>query len=98
MRTFYQAATVSKKPWERRFAERLALAYAAGQLAIEWKIVPWNQQELLDAVVTTYGAARSVVRLAEGKEKSTDEIVAEIRFRLSDRSRFCDLRSTARPR
>jgi putative DNA primase/helicase len=96
MRSFYLKATVPEKPWERRFAERFALTYAAGQLAIEWKIVPWNQQELLDAVVTTYGSARSVVRLAEGKEKSTDEIVAEIRVRLSNRSRFRDLRSTAR--
>jgi putative DNA primase/helicase len=96
MRSFYLKATVPEKPWERRFAERFALTYAAGQLAIEWNIVPWNQQELLDAVVTTYGSARSVVRLAEDKEKSTDEIVAEIRVRLSDRSRFRDLRSTAR--
>jgi putative DNA primase/helicase len=96
MRTFYQMATVSKKPWERRFAERFALAYAAGQLAIEWQILPWSEQQLLDAVATTYAAARSVVGLAEGKEKSTDEIVEDIRVRLFDRSRFRDLRSTAR--
>lgn len=47
MRTFYLKATVSKKGWERRFADRFALAYAAGQLAIEWEIVPWRQRELL---------------------------------------------------
>jgi len=96
MRTFYLKATVSKNGWERRFAERFALAYAAGQLAIEWEIVPWSEQELLDAVMTTYAAARSVVRLAEGREKSTDEIVADIRIHLRDRSRIHDLTSTAR--
>ncbi len=96
MRTFNLKATVSKNSWERRFAERFALAYAAGRLAIEWEIVPWSQRELLDALVTTYAAARSVVRLAEGREKSTNEIIADIRMHLRDRSRIRDLRLTAR--
>jgi putative DNA primase/helicase len=96
MRSFYLKVTVPEKPWERRFAERFALAYAAGQLAIEWEIVPWSQQELLDAVVTTYAAARSVVRLAEDREKTTDDIIAKISVHLRDRSRIYDLRKTAR--
>lgn len=96
MRTFYLKATVSKNGWERRFAERFALAYAAGQLAIDWKILPWGQQELLDAVVTTYAAAGSVVRLAEGREKSIDEIIATISVHLRHRSWIYDLRKNAR--
>jgi putative DNA primase/helicase len=96
MRTFYLQARVPENPWERRFAERFALTYAAGQLAIEWKIVPWSQQELVDAVVTTYAAARSAVRSAERREKSTDEMIANIRMHLRDGSRIRDLRSTAR--
>jgi uncharacterized protein (DUF927 family) len=96
MRAFCLKATIPEKPWERRFAERFALTYAAGQLAIEWKIVPWSQQELLDAVLATYRAARSVVGLAKGREKSSDEIIADIRVHLRDRSCIHDLRSTAR--
>jgi hypothetical protein len=53
---------------------------------------------LLDAVVTTYAAARSVVRLAEGREKSTDDIIANISVHLRDRSRIYDLGKTARHR
>jgi hypothetical protein len=90
MRTFYREAQVADERWEGRFAERFALAYAAGRLAIGWDILPWRGRELLDAVVATYQVSRSVVP----QETSTTDIVAKICAGLRDRSRIHDLRST----
>jgi hypothetical protein len=93
MKIFHGRAKVPvpNNGWEGRFADRFALAYAAGRLAIEWGILPWSRQELLDAVVTVYHASRSVVP----KQTSIANIIARIFTGLRDTSRILDLRSTA---
>ncbi|CAO3449079.1 DUF927 domain-containing protein [Azospirillum largimobile] len=62
---FMSAAGVSTDSWERRYASRFALAYAAACLAIAAKIVPWQREEALEALVDTYQAARAVPKDGE---------------------------------
>jgi hypothetical protein len=46
-------------PYEVRFAKRFALAYAAGLLAIEYGVVPWNREIVYRSIRRVYRKARS---------------------------------------
>ena len=58
---FYHYALVSEDGWERRFAEKFALACAAGVLASRWKILPWSEQHIRKATRSCYRRARKAV-------------------------------------
>lgn len=60
--SFYTFAAVAEHPgWERRFAEKFAVAAAAGILAIRWKVLPWTENEVLIAIRRCYRRARKSV-------------------------------------
>jgi hypothetical protein len=59
--TFMNAAQIPNDAWERRFAQRFALAFAAGAIAGEFGIVPWDKKTIGLAVKSCYLAARATV-------------------------------------
>jgi hypothetical protein len=65
MQTFIKWARVPEDGWERRFAERFALAFAAGAIAAEFDIVPWSREMLGKNIRACYRAARGRVPDAE---------------------------------
>jgi hypothetical protein len=54
MDEFRREARVPDEGWEQRFAMRFALAYAAAGLAIRFKVLPWRERQVLDAIVECY--------------------------------------------
>jgi uncharacterized protein (DUF927 family) len=45
----------------RDVAEKFGLIYAGGMLGIQYKLLPWEETELLDAVAKSYVAARALL-------------------------------------
>jgi putative DNA primase/helicase len=91
---FFNEATVPKESWERRFAQRFALAYAAASIAIRYKIVPWQKEFVLGAIVSVYRAAREAV---PDYEKSVALATRAIRRKLKAGRRLIDLREGHKP-
>ena len=58
---FIKAARVPNDAWERRFAQRFALAFAAGAIAGEFGVAPWDTKTIGWAVKSCYLAARAAV-------------------------------------
>ena len=54
-----QAGLNNSGGWEKRFADRFAIIYAAGSMAHSWKILPWDNIGL--SVLRCYRAARDVL-------------------------------------
>jgi putative DNA primase/helicase len=61
MQRFFQGAGVPEEGWERRFAKRFALSYAAAKLALKYGIVPWDGKMIAQAINACYVAARAAV-------------------------------------
>ena len=61
MSRFMAEAKVSDDAWERRFAQRFALAFAAGSIAADFGIVPWKVGAIGDAVRFCYWTARQAI-------------------------------------
>jgi hypothetical protein len=49
-----EVAVDQNNAFEIRFAKRFALAYAAGRLAIEYKVVPWSRSRVLKCIGRVY--------------------------------------------
>jgi hypothetical protein len=66
MRQFYDYLPLGEdNGWERRFAQKFALAAAAGVLGVRWNVLPWNEEHVLEAVKSCYGRSREAVPEAE---------------------------------
>ena len=77
---------------ESRVARGFGLAALAGELAIEWRIVPWEKDEALTSAITIFGHWRAAQpRSPRGKEHAQ---IAELIMDFVDKhgnSRFCDI-------
>lgn len=89
---FMEEAGVAATGWERRFARRFGIAYAAGRLGISWRILPWDRDELRSAITEVYRSARAAV---PDLEQQVDEALAKIKRCLRSRKRLRDLRKGA---
>lgn len=89
---FIKMAQVPDIGWERRFAQRFAIAYAAGRLGIEHGILPWKKKQLLAAILDVYRAARAAI---PDLEQKVDGAIATIADRLRSKKRLRDLRPGA---
>jgi hypothetical protein len=76
MARFMERAKVPSTTFERRFAERFALVYAAGLAAAETHIVPWSKEEIGKAVRCVYRRARSAL---PDSPKSQAEAIESLR-------------------
>jgi hypothetical protein len=84
---------VPDKGWERRFAERFALAYAAACVAIKAGILPWTRQQALDAIAACYHDARGAV---PDTAAQLAKVLARIRRTLTAKRKLVDLRQPGR--
>jgi putative DNA primase/helicase len=79
---------------ETRVARGFGIAALAGELAIEWGIVPWKKEEALNSAIAVFGRWRAAQpRSPKGKEHAQ---IAELITDFVDKhgnSRFCDLHS-----
>jgi putative DNA primase/helicase len=57
MQAFMKGAQVPGDGWERRFAQRFALAFAAGAIAAKFGIVPWSRAMVGQNIRACYQAA-----------------------------------------
>jgi putative DNA primase/helicase len=97
MKRFQRVANVPDQGWERRFAERFGLVYAAIRIATKMGILPWTQHQALEAVVSCYRAARGAISDAEG---TLQKALADLREALAtgDELKLIDLRQAPRKR
>ena len=61
MAEFQANVDVPLNGWERRFASRFALAYAAAMLGAEFRIFPWSQEVIFDSIAACYRDARTML-------------------------------------
>ncbi len=78
MDKFMVMADVPDHGWERRFAKRFALAFAAADMAIRVDILPWSKEQAFEAINICYKAARMRV-------PDADSILADGLARLKER-------------
>lgn len=90
---FGELAGVPTHGWERRFAKRFALAYAAAMLGREAGVLPWSAEETRDAIVKVYRDARAFV---PGYEELIEEAIGQIGAKLRAKKGFRDLRQNAK--
>jgi putative DNA primase/helicase len=83
---------------ETRVARGFGIAALAGELAIEWGIVPWEKGEALTSAISIFGHWRAAQpRSPKGKEHAQ---IAELITDFVDKhgnSRFCDIHSSVDP-
>lgn len=79
---FMVKSGVSQQSWERRFASRFALAYAAAMLARTFKILPWSEGRLFKALSSAWADARSAV---QGEAERTTAVLAKLRTKARSR-------------
>lgn len=90
MSWFKRKLRVPVEGWERRFAERFALAYAAARLAADLEILPWTQDQTFQAINTCYKAARGAI---QDEGAMLREVLARVQASLAAERRLIDLRS-----
>jgi hypothetical protein len=88
---FLVKAEVPSDAWERRFAARFALAYAAGRMAIKMGILPWKPAHFRSAIITCYrdanqGISNSPTRIVDA--------VSQVHEKLRTREGLLDLRTS----
>jgi uncharacterized protein YxjI len=72
MQEFYDKHEISNKNgYEQRIAKRFALAYAGGKLAIDYGILPFDEQSVMDGISKCY------VDSMNSRPKSNDELAQE---------------------
>lgn len=62
MQLFVAKCGVADQSWERRFASRFALAYAAAMLAKKYQILPWSDRRIFGALSAAWMDARCIVQ------------------------------------
>src|SRR5205814_7539417 len=85
---FMKAVQVPNDAWERRFARRFALAFAAGAIAADFGIVPWGRKTIGLAIKACYLAARAAVPDAD---KLREDGLTRLRTQLSGAANILDL-------
>jgi putative DNA primase/helicase len=86
---FEKLARVPDHGWERRFASRFGLAYAAARCARDMKLVPWSRDWIADANVACYRAARESL---PNYDKLVAGALIDVKRRLEAGDRILDLR------
>ena len=98
---FARKAEVPDEAWERRFAARFGLAYAAGRAGIAMGVLPWGPKPLRLAITACYrdaraggvgGSARAAG--AGAVAEAVAEAVARVRARLRAGEGLLDLRGS----
>lgn len=90
MQQFYEFLPLGEDDgWERRFAQKFALAAAAGILAVRWDLLPWTEDHVLNAVKRSYRRSRKALPEAEVIIKRG--LIALDAF-IADRTKVVDLR------
>lgn len=77
MRLFRKKCGVPKSRIEVRFANRFALAYAAGCLAVEYGVLPFTREDVFNGIAACYKAALAM------KPESWEEKVKQLRSKLA---------------
>jgi Domain of unknown function (DUF927) len=62
----------AETPWDRRFARKFGLVYAAARLAAEYGVAPWSANSALKPILRIYRNARRRVATAE---EAADDVV-----------------------
>jgi hypothetical protein len=86
---FFERASVPVDSWERRFADRFAVAYAGARLAARLGLVPWKRDWILAATVRCYRGSRHAI---PDYEKLIRSSIARVRGALSAGDAVVDLR------
>ena len=58
---FMTELKVPMNGWERRFAKRFAMVYAAGMLGVDFGILPWERSVLMQTCKSCYTSARATI-------------------------------------
>jgi putative DNA primase/helicase len=90
---FHARAGVPQTGWERRFAQRFGLTYAALLLAVEFDILPWTEDQVERAIISCYQDAR---RAIPDFEKLVEAGLRRVRKRLISGKDLIDLRKSAK--
>lgn len=91
MQRFYDYVPVGDSDgWERRFAEKFALAAAAGILGVRWKVLPWPEELVLKSVKRCYRRARRAI--PEAEQIINEGLVALDNY-ITDPTKVVDLRT-----
>lgn len=95
MQQFYDYLPLGEaNGWERRFAQKFALAATAGVLGVRWKVLPWTEEHVLKAVKRCYRRSRKAI--PEAEEIIKRGIVALEGF-VTDPAKVIDLRKLTTP-
>lgn len=84
-RKYFRKARISSEPWERRFAARFALAYAAARLAQSFDLLPWPKDLIFDSISMINRDSRQAVM---SEADLSRKVIAAISDLLSDPTRF----------
>ena len=77
---FIKKVGAGSDAWERRFATKPALGYAAGKLAAEFGVAPWRPKDVFSRVARVYRRSRENLFTAD---KAADDLLRQ----LADRDR-----------
>jgi hypothetical protein len=75
----------AETPWERRFARKFGLVYAAATMAADFDIAPWTAKSVLKPILRLYRNARRRVTPAE---EAADDAVDRLYRWAEDRRKF----------
>lgn len=89
MSRFMAGAKVPNDAWERRFAQRFALAFAAGSIAANFGIVPWKVEAIGVAVRFCYWTARQAI---PDVDKLREQGMQTLRQKLGDKTLLLELK------
>ena len=82
---FVDEVRADRDPWERRFAEKFGIVFAAAILLSEFGIAPWTKRRAGKAITTIYKKARST---SVSIDEAADALVCKLRKLVKKGERF----------
>lgn len=81
LESFLSKVNAPMQGWERRFAKRFGIVYAAGLLGIEFGLLPWDPNDVMQTCIECYGAARKTV---SDYDEILDTAISELKKQLKN--------------
>jgi hypothetical protein len=89
MDTFVKKMHADQDPWERRFAEKFGIVFAAAILLSEFGVAPWNKKRARIAITAIYKRARGA---SVSVDEAADAFVRKLRKLVKKGKRFPKVR------
>jgi hypothetical protein len=86
---FVDKVRANRDPWERRFAEKFGIVFAAAMLLSEFGVAPWNEKRARIAITAIYRRARGASASAD---EAADALVSKLRKLVKKGKRFPKVR------